>query len=259
MKVCNAYQFCRIKYCFTPENDFISFDTGRFYPGSNVSCFIFTAMPQQQLFLFDREPEQKTEPASSMVGDEALPLIDEGEGNMEAFAAPEVEESIAITEEDRTEAVMNPFLALQQQQQEKIELMLLTPNKKRGRKSFKAMDEESILIDVPEDEVLYQKQYYPTRMVAEWFGITATQLRAWENEFDILQPKKNGKGDRFFRPEDVKNLKLIYHLIRRRKFTVQGAKQYLEENRKGLQTKMQLTEALQKFRQFLLELKAISG
>ena len=66
------------------------------------------------------------------------------------------------------------------------------------------------------------------RTVAEWFGITQSQLRKWESEFDILQPKKNARGDRFFRPEDVKNLELIYHLIRRRKFTVAGAKQYLE-------------------------------
>ena len=95
--------------------------------------------------------------------------------------------------------------------------------------------------------------------MAEWFGITNSQLRAWENEFTILKPKKNGKGDRFFRPEDVKNLKLIYHLIRRRKFTVQGAKQYMQENKKKLQTTMQLIESLNKFKQFLLELKAISG
>ena len=47
------------------------------------------------------------------------------------------------------------------------------------------------------------------RIVAEWFGITLSQLRKWENEFDILQPKKNARGDRFFRPEDVKNLELF--------------------------------------------------
>ncbi len=120
------------------------------------------------------------------------------------------------------------------------------------------MDEETILVAVPEDEVLFQKQYYSMRTVAEWFGITLSQLRKWENEFDILQPKKNVRGDRFFRPEDVKNLELIYHLIRRRKFTVAGAKQYLKENKKNLRNSVQLLDTLNKFKQFLLELRAIS-
>ncbi len=121
------------------------------------------------------------------------------------------------------------------------------------------MDEEAILVDIPADEILFQKQYYPTRVVAGWLGITNSQLRVWETEFDILQPKKNNKGDRWFRPEDVKNLQLIYHLIRRRKFTVQGAKQYISENRQSLQTKLQLVDSLNKIKQFLLELKAIAG
>ncbi|TKK68352.1 MerR family transcriptional regulator [Ilyomonas limi] len=120
------------------------------------------------------------------------------------------------------------------------------------------MDEEAILVAVPDDEVLFKKQYYPMRTVAEWFGVTLSQLRKWENEFDILQPKKNARGDRFFRPEDVKNLELIYHLIRRRKFTVAGAKQYLKENKTKLQNTVQLLDALNKFKQFLLELRAIS-
>jgi len=154
--------------------------------------------------------------------------------------------------------IRDPLAAARQKEEEKIEQMLLMPNVRRGRKSFKDMDEEVILVAVPDDEVLFQKQYYPLRTVAEWFGITLSQLRKWESEFDILQPKKNARGDRFFRPEDVKNLELIYHLIRRRKFTVAGAKQYLKENKKNLRNTVQLLDALNKFKQFLLELRAIS-
>lgn len=146
----------------------------------------------------------------------------------------------------------------QQQQQDKVTNMLLTPHNKRGRKSFKDMDAETLLVEVPEDEVLFQKQYYPMRTVADWFGITLSQLRKWETEFDILQPKKNSRGDRFFRPEDVKNLQLIYHLIRRRKFTTAGARQYLKENKQKLHNTMQLIESLNKLKQFLLELRAIT-
>lgn len=211
-------------------------------------------MPQQ-LFLFDNDP-QKEIPSFLPDGEkEALLPAETDEESSEIIDFSEEIDTIT----NGTSGVADPFAELHQQQQEKIDNLLLMPNKKRGRKSFKDMDDESILIDVPEDEILLRKQYYPTRVVAEWFGISATQLRAWENEFDILQPKKNGKGDRFFRPEDVKNLKLIYHLIRIRKFTVQGAKQYFKENKQRLQTTLQLTESLQKFKQFLLELKAISG
>ncbi len=212
-------------------------------------------MPQQ-LFLFDSEKKTVHDKELPAEGKE-LPLPNDTLINEDEKIMVDSEEDLnMITGEENNN---NPFATIQQQQQDKIDTMLLMPNKKRGRKSFKDMDEESILIDVPEDDVLYKKQYYPISVVAEWFGITQSQLRMWETEFDILQPKKNRKGDRFFRPEDVKNLKLIYHLIRRRKFTLQGAKQYLSENKKNLQATLQLTESLQKFKQFLLELKAISG
>ena len=207
-------------------------------------------MPQQ-LFLFNAEVKKDGQPESAPADEEVM-------NDAKKLAAIEFDD-LLVTAEKVEKTSINPFEEVQQERQEKIDTMLLMPYKKRGRKSFKDMDDESILIDVPADEMLYQKQYYPTRVVAEWFGITQSQLRAWETEFDILQPKKNNKGDRYFRPEDVKNIKLIYHLIRTRKFTVQGAKQFLKENKKSLQAKMQLVESLQKFKQFLLELKAISG
>ena len=58
-------------------------------------------------------------------------------------------------------------------------MLLLTTGKKRGRKSFQDMDEEAILPEIPDDAELGKKQYYPTKLVADWFGITTTQLRAW--------------------------------------------------------------------------------
>ena len=80
-------------------------------------------------------------------------------------------------------------------------------------------------------------------------------IRYWETEFDILQPRKNRKGDRFFRPVDVKNLVLIYDLLRRRKFTIEGAKEYLKKNKKA-EEKFKMIQSLQKIKSFLLELKA---
>jgi DNA-binding transcriptional MerR regulator len=130
-------------------------------------------------------------------------------------------------------------------------------NKKqtRGRMSLKDMDAGVDLIEIPEDELLFQKMYYPIGTVSEMFKVNQSLIRFWENEFDILKPKKNGKGDRLFRPEDVKNLKLIYHLLRERKYTIEGAKDFLKNNKKAEQ-KFAMIESLKKLKGFLNELKA---
>lgn len=130
------------------------------------------------------------------------------------------------------------------------------PLKKRGRKSFKDMDAEVGLISVPDDETLNKKLYYSIGEVAKFFNVNSSLIRAWEIEFDILQPRKNRKGDRYFRVEDIKNLQMIYYLLRNRKISIDGAKQYLKSNKKGADTNYLLTQSLQKFRGFLLELKA---
>ena len=80
-------------------------------------------------------------------------------------------------------------------------------------------------------------------------------IRYWETEFDILQPRKNRKGDRFFRPVDIKNLVMIYDLLRRRKFTIEGAKDYLKKNKKA-EENFAAIQSLQKIKSFFLELKA---
>ena len=130
-------------------------------------------------------------------------------------------------------------------------------NKKisRGRMSLKDMDTGADLIEVPEDEELFKKMYYSISIVADMFKVNQSLIRFWENQFDILKPKKNGKGDRLFRPEDVKNLKLIYHLLRERKYTIEGAKEFLKTNQQA-DEKFEMIESLKKLRGFLNELKA---
>lgn len=126
---------------------------------------------------------------------------------------------------------------------------------KRGRKSLKDITTAADLINIPEDEELFKKQYYPIGEVAVMFRENQSLIRYWETEFDILQPRKNRKGDRFFRPVDIKNLVLIYDLLRRRKFTIEGAKDYLKKNKKA-EEKFAMIQSLQKIKSFLLELKA---
>lgn len=125
----------------------------------------------------------------------------------------------------------------------------------RGRKSLKALDAEADLVNIPADEVLFQRQYYAIGEVAEMFGVNQSLLRFWENEFDIIQPRKNRKGDRHFRPIDIKNLELIYDLLRRRKLTIEGAKDFLKKNKTGRE-RFEMIQSLQKVKEFLLEIKA---
>ena len=129
------------------------------------------------------------------------------------------------------------------------------PKSTRGRKSLKELENLEKPIEVPEDEVLFQKAYYAIGEVAQMFKVNISQIRYWETEFDILEPRKNRKGDRYFRPQDIKNLQLIHDLIRRRKFTMEGAKEFLKKNEKAKEAH-ELIASLQKIRTFLVELKA---
>ena len=135
-----------------------------------------------------------------------------------------------------------------------VQESLLQSKSKRGRKSLQEMGIDADLIEIPEDEILFKKQYYSIGDVAAMFKENTSLIRYWENEFSILKPKKNKKGDRFFRPEDVKNLKMIYHLLRERKYTIDGAKEFLINN-KAAGEKHEMLESLQKIKSFLLELK----
>ena len=154
--------------------------------------------------------------------------------------------------EEKTEPIIiNEVVETFINEEEKIEKTKST----RGRKSIKQTSAEADLINIPADEILFQKQYYSMGVVAEMFRVNHSLLRFWENEFDIIQPRKNKKGDRHFRPVDIKNLHLIYHLLRQRKYTIEGAKDFLKKNKKT-QERFEAINKLQQVKDFLLELKA---
>ena len=149
------------------------------------------------------------------------------------------------------------FDDLQQEKNDHVKKLvsgLENQKSKRGRKSLKDTNVPPGNVEIPEDEILFKKQYYSIGDVAAMFKENNSLIRYWENEFDILKPKKNKKGDRYFRPEDVKNLKMIYHLLRERKYTIEGAKEFLKNN-KTAGEKHQMIESLEKIKLFLLELK----
>ena len=125
----------------------------------------------------------------------------------------------------------------------------------RGRMKLSDMAAGVEKVEVPDDEVLFSKRYYSIGAVTEMFKVNHSLIRFWENEFDILKPKKNGKGDRLFRPEDIKNLKFIFHLLRERKYTIDGAKEFLKKN-KMAEKKFEMIESMKSLRGFLMEMKA---
>ncbi|MGV4438094.1 MerR family transcriptional regulator [Ornithobacterium rhinotracheale] len=101
---------------------------------------------------------------------------------------------------------------------------------------------------------LPEKLYYKISEVAEAFNVNASLLRFWEKEFDILKPKKNRKGNRYFTPEDIQNLKVIYHLVKEKGYTLEGAKIALE-NKEKVEEETSIIFRLEKIKAELLALK----
>ncbi|AXT19138.1 MerR family transcriptional regulator [Flavobacteriaceae bacterium AU392] len=102
---------------------------------------------------------------------------------------------------------------------------------------------------------LPEKLYYSIGEVAKAFNVNTSLLRFWEKEFDILKPKKNAKGNRKFTPEDIKNLKFIYHLVKERGFTLEGAKIHLKEEKKKSLHNFEIISKLEGVKNQLIQLK----
>jgi len=99
------------------------------------------------------------------------------------------------------------------------------------------------------------KLYYSIGEVSKAFDVNPSLIRFWDKEFDILKPKKNAKGNRMFTPEDVKHLQLIYHLVKERGFTLEGAKTHLKEGQKKTLDKFEIIAKLEGIKSQLLQIK----
>lgn len=100
-----------------------------------------------------------------------------------------------------------------------------------------------------------EKLYFSIGEVAEMFSVAPSLIRFWESEFDIIKPKKNRKGNRQFTKEDIDNVKTIYHLVKEKGFTLQGAKEMLRNDSQAVRDKMEMIESLRRVRNFMAELK----
>ncbi len=118
------------------------------------------------------------------------------------------------------------------------------------------MVSEAEMISLPPDEELRKKHYYNIGEVSKMFGLNPSSLRFWETEFSHIRPRKNKKGDRFYSVEEIKKLQLIYFLLRQRKYTIEGAKDYLKKYKDDATVRFELVKKLKELQSFLLNLKA---
>lgn len=103
------------------------------------------------------------------------------------------------------------------------------------------------------------KLYYSMGEVCEIFGVKPSLIRHWENEFRILRPSRNSKGNRMYTPKDVDNIKLIYHLVKEKGMTLAGADKRLRQNPDGIMREAEVVEHLQHIRSMLVELRTSLG
>ncbi|RYG21283.1 MAG: MerR family transcriptional regulator [Chitinophagaceae bacterium] len=107
---------------------------------------------------------------------------------------------------------------------------------------------------MPYKEREINKMYYTMGEVTEMFDVNASQIRFYEKEFDVLKPKKNKKGNRLFTPEDIENLKIIFHLVDDKGFTLKGAKEHLKSNNGEVKENQKIIDSLERLKSFLLKL-----
>ncbi|WP_437920931.1 MerR family transcriptional regulator [Sphingobacterium sp. LRF_L2] len=108
---------------------------------------------------------------------------------------------------------------------------------------------------MPYKEREINKLYYTMGEVTTMFGVNASQIRFYEREFDILQPKKNKKGNRLFTQEDISNLKIIFNLVKDKGYTLQGARDFLRSNKNEVKENQRVVDSLERLKKFLLEVR----
>lgn len=104
-------------------------------------------------------------------------------------------------------------------------------------------------------DIKSDKLFFSIGEVADMFDVNTSLIRYWEKEFDVIKPKKNKKGNRLFTRIDVDNFYIIYHLVKERGFTLQGAKDKLKENKDDTIDNIEIVKSLNKIKNFLLEIK----
>ncbi|MFY0653012.1 MAG: MerR family transcriptional regulator [Cyclobacteriaceae bacterium] len=108
---------------------------------------------------------------------------------------------------------------------------------------------------MPYKEKEIEKRYYTIGEVADDLGVATSLIRFWESEFDIIKPKKNRKGNRQFTKDDVKNVKLIYHLVKEKGYTLNGAREFIKSDVNAAVSKIDMLDSLKNLKSFLQQMR----
>jgi len=108
---------------------------------------------------------------------------------------------------------------------------------------------------MPYKEKKVEKLFYAIGEVAKMFQVKPSLIRYWEKEFDVIKPKKNKKGNRLFTPADIDNFHLIFHLVKERGMTLNGAKMKLRENKDDTEQNFAVIKSLKEIKNQLLEVR----
>lgn len=102
-----------------------------------------------------------------------------------------------------------------------------------------------------------EKLYYSMGEVTEMFDVNPSLIRYWGEQFKEIAPKRNKKGNRMFTPADIETLKMIYHLVKERGMTIEGARKALRAKRadESVPREVELLERLQRLRAMLLQVR----
>ncbi|MFL5729948.1 MAG: MerR family transcriptional regulator [Cytophagaceae bacterium] len=108
---------------------------------------------------------------------------------------------------------------------------------------------------MPYKEKQIEKLYYTIGEVAEIFKVAPSLIRFWQTEFEIINPKKNKKGNRQFTRDDIESIRMVYHLVKEKGYTLQGAKEIIKADKVKVKDKFEMIRSLEKVKSFLIELK----
>jgi DNA-binding transcriptional MerR regulator len=100
-----------------------------------------------------------------------------------------------------------------------------------------------------------ERHYYTITEVAQMLEVTAVTLRHWESIFTWIKPKKNQKGNRHNTQKDIEQLSLVHHLVKEKGFTLQGAKEHLQNRQHLSPAKTEILQKLENLKSFLLRLR----
>jgi len=107
----------------------------------------------------------------------------------------------------------------------------------------------------PDKKIKTDKLFYSIGEVASMFNVNTSLIRYWENEFDVIKPQKNKKGNRLFTQKDIENFHLIWHLVKERGMTLNGAKKKIKDNRAETEHNFELVKKLSEIKSLLIEIR----